>query len=219
MKRRFFILFVGVQMALPIVAQEFRAGAVTGLNLNVPSDLKSGLGFRVGVKGELALSKVASGLYTESGLILSSLPWKSEKHIYPKNGFIGYAKAAPCFLNIPLRAGFKLNCGRFAKFYVNAGPYLNIGLFGNIKEFLRDANNEPLPWYNADPSGYFDYVGSDHIVDWGLGFGTGIEVASHYQVSLGYEWGMRDIMKSSFDDRIIYDSRMRTFTLQLAYMF
>ena len=173
----------------------------------------------MGVKGELTFPKVVKGLYAESGLAISSLPWKSEKHIYPKNGFIGYARAAPCFLNIPLRAGFKLNCGRFAKFYVNAGPYLNIGLFGNIKEFLRDANNEPLPWYNADPSGYFDYVGSYHIVDWGLGFGTGIEVASHYQVSLGYEWGMRDIMKSSFDDRIIFDSRMRTFTLQLAYMF
>lgn len=219
MKRRFFILFVGVQMALPIVAQDFRPGVLAGLNLNAPSNMESRYGFRMGVKGELTFPKVVKGFYAESGLAISSLPWKSEKHIYPKNGFIGYAKAAPCFLNIPLRAGFKLNCGRFAKFYVNAGPYLNIGLFGNIKEFLRDANNEPLPWYNADPSGYFDYVGSDHIVDWGLGFGTGIEVASHYQVSLGYEWGMRDIMKSSFDDRIIYDSRMRTFTLQLAYMF
>ena len=35
-------------MALPIVAQEFKIGAVAGLNLNVPSDLKSGIGFRVG---------------------------------------------------------------------------------------------------------------------------------------------------------------------------
>ena len=205
MKRRIIIICAGLLMALPIVAQEFRPGVLAGLNLNAPSNMESRYGFRMGVKGELTFPKVVKGLYAESGLAISSLPWKSEKHIYPKNGFIGYAKAAPCFLNIPLRAGFKLNCGRFAKFYVNAGPYLNIGLFGNIKEFLRDANNEPLPWYNADPSGYFDYVGSDHIVDWGLGFGTGIEVASHYQVS--------------FDDRIIFDSRMRTFTFQLAYMF
>ena len=218
MKRRIIIICAGVLMALPIVAQEFRPGVLAGLNLNVPSNMESRYGFRMGVKGELALPTVANGLYAESGLILSSLPWKSEKHIYPKIGIVSQTKATPYYLNIPLRAGFKWNCGRIAKFFVNAGPYLNIGLFGNIKEIQRDVYNEPLPWSNDDPSGYFDYVGSDHIVDWGLGFGTGIEVASHYQVSLGYEWGMRDIMSSS-DNRPTYDSRMRTFTFQLAYMF
>ncbi|MBP5355612.1 MAG: outer membrane beta-barrel protein [Prevotella sp.] len=219
MKRRIIIICAGLLMALPIVAQEFRPGVLAGLNLNAPSNMESRYGFRMGIKGELTFPKVVKGLYAESGLAISSLPWKSEKYIYPKSGFVGYAKAVPYFLNIPLRAGFKLNCGRFAKFYVNAGPYLNIGLFGNIKEFQGGVNNEPLPWYHEESGGYFSYVGSNHRVDWGLGFGTGIEVASHYQVSLGYEWGMRDIMKSSFDDRTIYDSRMRTFTLQLAYMF
>lgn len=217
--KRIIIICLGVLMVLPIVAQEFRSGVLAGLNFNVPCNMESRCGFRMGAKGELLFPMVVKGLYAESALTISSLPWKSEKHIYPRSGVVGYAKAVPYFLNIPLRAGFKLNFGRTAKFYVNVGPYLNIGLFGNIKEFLRDANNEPLPWYNADPSGYFNYVGSNHIVDWGLGFGTGIEVASHYQISLGYERGMRDIMRSSFDDRTIYDSRMRTFTLQLAYMF
>ena len=219
MKRRIIIICAGLLIALPIVAQDFRPGVLAGLNLNAPSNMESRYGFRMGVKGELTFPKVVKGLYAESGLAISSLPWKSEKHIYPKTGIVSQTKATPYYLNIPLRAGFKWNCGRIAKFFVNAGPYLNIGLFGNIKDIQRDVNNEPLPWSNDDPSGYFDYVGSDHIVDWGLGFGTGIEVASHYQVSLGYEWGMRDIMKSSFDDRIIFDSRMRTFTFQLAYMF
>ena len=218
MKRRIIIICAGLLMALPIVAQEFRPGVLAGLNLNAPSNMESRYGFRMGVKGELTFPKVVKGLYAESGLAISSLPWKSEKHIYPKKGIVSQTKATPYYLNIPLRAGFKWNCGRIAKFFVNAGPYLNIGLFGNIKEIQRDVYNEPLPWSNDDPSGYFDYVGSDHIVDWGLGFGTGIEVASHYQVSLGYEWGMRDIMSSS-DNRPTYDSRMRTFTFQLAYMF
>ena len=185
-----------------------KPGVLAGLNLNAPSNMESRYGFRMGVKGELTFPKVVKGLYAESGLAISSLPWKSEKHIYPKTGIVSQTKATPYYLNIPLRAGFKWNCGRIAKFFVNAGPYLNIGLFGNIKEIQRDVYND----------GYFDYVGSDHIVDWGLGFGTGIEVASHYQVSLGYEWGMRDIMSSS-DNRPTYDSRMRTFTFQLAYMF
>ena len=61
---------------------------------------------------------------------------------------------------------------------------------------------------------YFSYVGSDHRIDWGLGLGTGLELAKHYQISVGYEWGMRDILPSQS-----YDYRDRTFTLQLAYMF
>lgn len=218
MKRSIIIICTGLLMALPIVAQEFRPGVLAGLNLNVPRNLESRLGFHVGVKGELALPTVANGLYAESGLILSSLPWKSENIYYPKTGIVSQTKATPYYLHIPLRAGFKWNCGRIAKFFVNAGPYLNIGLFGNIKDIQRDVNNEPLPWSNDDPVSYFKYVGSNHRVDWGLGFGTGIELARHYQVSLVYEWGMRDIMSSS-DNRPIYDSRMRTFTLQIAYMF
>ena len=214
MKRRIIIICAGLLIALPIVAQDFRPGVLAGLNLNAPSNMESRYGFRMGVKGELTFPKVVKGLYAESGLAISSLPWKSEKHIYPKTGIVSQTKATPYYLNIPLRAGFKWNCGRIAKFFVNAGPYLNIGLFGNIKDIQRDVNNEPLPWSNDDPSGYFDYVGSDHIVDWGLGFGTGIEVASHYQVSIGYEWGMRDIMPSPS-----YNYRNRTFTFQLAYMF
>ena len=146
MKRRIIIICAGLLIALPIVAQDFRPGVLAGLNLNAPSNMESRYGFRMGVKGELTFPKVVKGLYAESGLAISSLPWKSEKHIYPKTGIVSQTKATPYYLNIPLRAGFKWNCGRIAKFFVNAGPYLNIGLFGNIKDIQRGVNNEPLPW-------------------------------------------------------------------------
>jgi hypothetical protein len=211
MKRRIIIICVGVLMALPIVAQEFKIGAVAGLNLNVPSDLKSGVGFRVGVKGELALPDVANGLYAESGLTLSSIPWKTEKLYNSQTGITAQDKATPYYLNIPLHVGYKWNCGQNAKFFINAGPYLNIGLFGKIKNTAMDTNHKELHSVSLN---YFSYVGSDHRVDWGLGFGTGFELAKHYQMSIGYEWGMRDIVPSPS-----YNYRNHTFTFQLAYMF
>ena len=211
MKRRIIIFCVGVLMALPIVAQEFRPGVVTGLNLNVPSDLKSGLGFRVGAKGELALPKVANGLYTEFGLALSSIPWKTEKLYNPNTEITAQDKAMPYYLNIPLHVGYKWYCGQNAKFFINAGPYLSVGLFGKIKNTAMDTNQKELRSVSLN---YFSYVGSDHRIDWGLGFGAGFELARHYQITLGYEWGMRDIISSQS-----YDYRNRTFTLQLAYMF
>ena len=51
-------------------------------------------------------------------------------------------------------------------------------------------------------------------VDWGVGLNAGIELARHYQVALGYDWGMSDIMSSDN-----YDYRNRTFTLTLGYLF
>ena len=209
--RKVIVFFSLLLMALPIVAQEFKIGAVAGLNLNVPSDLESGLGFRVGVKGELALPKQVGGLYADFGLALSSIPWQTVKRYNPNTGIVTQDKATPYYLNIPLHVGYKWNCGQNAKFFVNAGPYLNVGVFGKVKNTMMDEHQKKLRSVSLN---YFSYVGSDHRIDWGLGLGTGLELAKHYQISVGYEWGMRDILPSQS-----YDYRDRTFTLQLAYMF
>ena len=184
---------------------------MAGLNLNVPSDLESGLGFRVGVKGELALPKQVGGLYADFGLALSSIPWQTVKRYNPNTGIVTQDKATPYYLNIPLHVGYKWNCGQNAKFFVNAGPYLNVGLFGKVKNTIMDEHQKKLRSVSLN---YFSYVGSDHRIDWGLGLGTGLELAKHYQMSIGYEWGMRDIVPSPS-----YNYRNRTFTFQLAYMF
>ncbi len=211
MKKTIILICAGVLMSLQLAAQEFRMGALAGVNLNVPSDLESGIGYRVGVKVELALPTVANGLYTESGLALSSIPWKTEKLYNPKTDVTAQDKATPYYLNIPLHVGYKWNCSQNAKFFINAGPYLNVGLFGKIKNTTMDTNHKELQSVSLN---YFSYLGNDSRVDWGIGFGTGFELARHYQMSVGYEWGMRDIMPSQS-----YNYRNRTFTFQLAYMF
>lgn len=133
------------------------------------------------------------------------------KRYNPNTGIVTQDKATPYYLNIPLHVGYKWNCGQNAKFFVNAGPYLNVGLFGKVKNTIMDEHQKKLRSVSLN---YFSYVGSDHRIDWGLGLGTGLELAKHYQISVGYEWGMRDILPSQS-----YDYRDRTFTLQLAYMF
>ena len=49
--------------------------------------------------------------------------------------------------------------------------------------------------------------------DWGLGFRAGTEIARHVQLSIGYDWGMKNINKSGVD------SKNRTFVASCAYMF
>ena len=49
--------------------------------------------------------------------------------------------------------------------------------------------------------------------DWGLGFRAGTEIARHIQLSIGYDWGMKNINKSGVDNK------NRTFVASCAYMF
>lgn len=61
-----------------------------------------------------------------------------------------------------------------------------------------------------------DNVFSDKILnrfDWGLGVRAGAEIARHVQLSVGYDWGMKNINKMG------PDSKNRTFTASFAYLF
>ena len=197
-------------MSLPSAAQELRMGAMAGMNFNVPSDLKSGIGFKVGAMGKLTLPTVAKGLYTDFGVALSSVPWKTERLWEPMSNTTHQSKASPYYLNIPVHVGYQWNCGNQSKLFAGVGPYLNVGLFGKINTTLTNGTTQTVQKVSEN---CFSHDGINRV-DWGLGLHAGMEFASHYQIALGYDWGMRDIMSSDN-----YDYRNRTFTLTLGYLF
>lgn len=93
--------------------------------------------------------------------------------------------------------------------FVNAGPYFNIGLFGKATETIT-ANNGTVSQKTTSN------VFSDKMCnrfDWGLGFRAGTEITRHVQLSIGYDWGLKNINKSGVD------SKNRTFVASCAYMF
>ena len=205
-------------------AQDFRMGVTGGYNLSAPSAYDSQSGFHVGFKGELGFPQATKGLYVDFGLLLSSHGWKSPGYYYngnytsptgdkpdkPSSGFTADNKCTPYYLNIPVHIGYKFCVGQNVSLFVNAGPYFNIGLFGKAKETITPDKGTATTKETAGN------VFSDKMLnrfDWGLGFRAGTEIARRVQLSIGYDWGMKNINKMGVD------SKNRTFVASCAYMF
>ena len=199
MKKYVLMICAGMLISLPGAAQELRMGAMAGMNVNVPSDLKTGIGTR---SYETYIRRIA----------LSSLPWKTERIWEPASNTTHESKANPYYLNIPVHVGYQWKCGSQMKLFAGVGPYLNVGLFGKINTTATNGTIQTEKKQKVS----LNYFSDDEMnrVDWGVGLNAGIELARHYQVALGYDWGMSDIMSSDN-----YDYRNRTFTLTLGYLF
>lgn len=224
MKKILLTLLLALPFCMATKAQDFRMGVTGGYNLSSPSGYKSQSGFHVGVKGEFGLPQVAKGLYMDFGLMLSSHGWKSPGYYYngiytspdgekpdkPSSGFTADNKCTPYYLNIPIHIGYKFSVGRNVSLFVNAGPYFNIGLFGKAKETITPDKGTATTKETAGN------VFSDKMLnrfDWGLGFRAGTEIARRVQLSIGYDWGMKNINKVGMDNK------NRTFVASCAYMF
>lgn len=205
-------------------AQDFRVGVTGGYNLSSPSAYQSQSGFHAGVKGELGLPQVAKGLYLDFGLMLSSHGWENPGYYYNANynpsagngsgnsspNYSSNSKYTPYYLNIPVHIGYKFSAGRNVSLFVNAGPYISIGLFGKATETIFPDEGAVTTRTAANN------VFSDKMLnrfDWGLGFRAGIEIVRHVQLSIGYDWGMKNINKNGVD------CKNRTFVVSCAYMF
>lgn len=208
MKKLIIAVLLGV-MAIPSMAQEWRVGATAGINVNAPSgDYTGQTGFNVGVKAELGLPKTTKGWFMDFGALLSSHGWKSTGY-YDNTTATGLQwSATPYYLNIPIHAGYKFHCNDNFKLFASAGPYINIGLFG--KETMTATLAGTSTTTTASNNIFADKA-QDRF-DWGLGFRVGAELYNHWQLSVGYDWGMKGVFKG-------IDMRNRTLSVSCSYVF
>ena len=195
-------------MVLPSMAQEFRVGATAGVNVNSPSGDDTGLiGFNVGVKGELGLLQASEGWFMDFSALLSSHGWKSVAYYDKATATSLQWKATPYYLSIPVHVGYKFRCSDKLKLFVSAGPYAGIGLFG--KETLTSTLAGKSTTSTVSNNIFADNV--HERFDWGLGCRLGAELYGHWQLSVGYDWGMKDINKKNM--------RYRTLSISSVYVF
>ena len=207
MKKLIVMALLGA-MILPSMAQEFRVGATAGVNVNSPSGDDTGLiGFNVGVKGELGLLQASEGWFMDFSALLSSHGWKSVAYYDKATATSLQWKATPYYLSIPVHVGYKFRCSDKLKFFVSAGPYAGIGLFG--KETLTSTLAGKSTTSTASNNIFADNV--HERFDWGLGCRLGAELYGHWQLSVGYDWGMKDTNKKNM--------RYRTLSISSVYVF
>lgn len=207
MKKLIVMALLGA-MVLPSMAQEFRVGATAGVNVNSPSGDDTGLiGFNVGIKGELGLPQASEGWFMDFSALLSSHGWKSVAYYDKATATSLQWKATPYYLSIPVHVGYKFRCSDKLKLFVSAGPYAGIGLFG--KETLTSTLAGKSTTSTVSNNIFADNV--HERFDWGLGCRLGAELYGHWQLSVGYDWGMKDTNKKNM--------RYRTLSISSVYVF
>lgn len=191
-------------------AQQFRYGVSAGYNLNSMVENESKSGFHAGLKGEYAFRSTDKGLYTDFGLMISSYGWKSPTAYENGTGKVFKWDTTPYYLNIPIHLGYKFKVGDNVSLFVNVGPHFNIGMFGKTR-YTTTYNGSKIE--EGISSNNVFKEGMIPRFDWGVGFRIGAEIARHTQISIGYDWSM----KNSYLDNP--DTKNRTLVVSLTYYF
>lgn len=172
--KKIFIAAVAMLMAA------FSANAQIGLEVNAGlnvADLQvkdaghidSRIGFHAGLRANLDLSSVFNGFYANAGAIISL------------KGANEGVKYNPTYLEVPIHGGLQVELGDLGLF-VEAGPYIGFGLFGNEK--VSDIKHN---FFSEDSFQRFDL---------GIGGRAGISIIEKYMVYLGYDLGLVNISQT-----------------------
>lgn len=151
----------------------------------------SGVGFRVGAIGEISIPKV-KGLYGNAGLMLSLENFKSS--VYGST-----ISMDPYFLHIPIHLGYSYSFSDKLACFAEFGPYVGVGLFGNLKEEYMDFNPETDEEFEAVyKRRLFNKENGERVlnpVQFGLGVKVGIVAFEHFKLSFGWDWNLLKVFE------------------------
>jgi hypothetical protein len=133
-------------------------------------DTKARIGFQLGVAMEVPMS---DNLYFNTAMLYSS------KGLKVSDGGIEI-KVPINYLEVPLNLEYKSDAGD-ASIFVEAGPYLGIGLSGKAES---GGTSESIEWGSAD--------GELKRLDLGLNFGGGVEI-DRFRIGINYGLGLTNL--------------------------
>ena len=191
-------------------AQELRYGITGAMNVanyamdvdGISFDTDSRIGFRAGFRLEMDAPFIYEGFFFDGEVALSA---KGSKFSSTLGDEAVSVISRPYYLEIPIHIGYRymLNSGKVG-FFGSFGPYFGVGLFGEDKVTEGDVKSKP------------DSFSSDGLkrFDFGVGLRGGITMFDHYQIYVGYDWGLINVAQ-------IDGSKLnnRNFYVGAAYMF
>ena len=135
------------------------------------------------------------------------------------------------YLEIPVRVGFRYNFTEEIGLYGEVGPYFAIGVGGRHK--LTIDGDGPAVREMEDEFTYKAFKKTDDVNrvsfqrwDAGISFRVGAEYNNHYNLMVGFDWGLADIYRDNFRDAYFteYGERLPkvhnvNFSISLGYRF
>lgn len=211
--KKIFILALGAIFTANLHAQNaVRFGLQAGVNaanmaIEDFDDSKTKAGFHAGIKID---AEIFDNVYLVGGIqySLKGTKWSNETILIKEKTTINTS-----YLEIPVHMGYKYEFNDKFAVFGDLGPYFGIGLFGKQKTEYKNNSKE-----DSDEK---LFEGDDAFLkrfDWGLGFNAGIELSKHFQIGVGYDWGINNIINEEWGDSD-YSIRNKNFKATLAYMF
>ena len=200
--KRIIIALLSIVVATTASAQELRWGATGAINFawarSTVNSSDTYIGFNAGVKAEMDFSDyITDGFYLDGRLLytLKGGRWAG----YHEN--LGY-------LEIPITLGYRYPVSNDVALMGGLGPYLGWGLVG--KSVLKEGGTKTKT----------DIFGEEYKrFDFGLNYQVGVELYSQWQIFLGFEHSLMNIMKSNLEGIDGGKVRPLNFYIGTAYMF
>ena len=177
--KKFLLMSIVVILGIGTSFAQTTGEIVAGINLSDMSKYDSKIGFHVGARAEIMLPSVCNGFYVNGAALISL---KGAEKDY---GNILDANIDSYYLDLPIHAGYKYIVGDDLAFFGEFGPYFGFGLFGKSKV---TSGNESV---KVDT---FSDEGGAKRFDFGLGFRLGTEINKHFTASIGYDFGLVDVV-------------------------
>ncbi|MDL2241381.1 PorT family protein [Bacteroidales bacterium OttesenSCG-928-L03] len=175
----------------------------TGLNE------KSKSGYHLGVMMQADIP--ATDFFIQPELLFSNQGSKLEMSV--NLGAVGLDKITTTradnlnYLQLPIYAGYRIDLGTGLELILAAGPYFSYGVYASNDEFKKNGGLVKLDRF-----------------DMGLSFMGGIQLNDKMQITVGYDWGVKNIADSdkwdSGESNIKLPSiRNRNLKLSVGYFF
>jgi opacity protein-like surface antigen len=113
------------------------------------------------------------------------------------------------YLNIPLNLSSEFEISDEFSVYVSAGPYIGLGLFGNIKTEIKS------PFLNSNEVDQVAWGADFQQFDFGFGLGAGLQY-ENFLLGLSYDFGIPNIASNAPKNNF---ARNRVFRISLGYRF
>lgn len=194
------LLICGVGTTYAQNREKVRLGVEAGMTVNTIKnsydDADRKVGFDAGLRVDVNFT---DNIYLGTGLQYMMKGVKS-------SGEGRESKVNTGYLQIPIHVGYRYDFNETIGIFGEFGPFLAIGVNGQRKvEWGR--HSEDYDVFGDPDEGYAKRF------DMGLGLHVGCEIIQHWQVALGYDWGLIDMYKGAGDNR---NGSLR---LGVAYMF
>ncbi len=182
--KRTLILTAMLSAMVTLHAQGIKFGLIAGVDVSNPTNgaEMTKLGYRFGMKAE---SDFSNNTFLNVSVLLASKGYKTPVYYDGAAHGGGLARTNPCYAEVPIHFGYKLQTGNSVKLFADLGPYFGIGIFGKSLHVGRE--NTRFEQGNVFKNELMNRL------DFGAGVNIGAEFWGKCQVSVGYDWGFKDI--------------------------